>query len=94
MYKSIGFFLAGFLFLNTAAAVFGGGTAEEQPAAPLNGEWTLCLTTLDVSALSSGQRIVGELVARDLYRALLAVDRRSRRDDEDAYYRDYAWSKA
>jgi hypothetical protein len=93
MSKGIRFLLAGLLFLRAAVPVFSRGEAEAAPA-PLNGEWTLCITAFDISALSIGQRMMGEIVIRDLYNVLLKVDRRYRTAGEEAYYLDYAWSKS
>jgi hypothetical protein len=74
--------------------LFGGGKNEEEAAAePLNKEWVLCVTSLDVSALPESRRIMGNIIAANLAASLASVDHRLRLSPEHAYYEGAAWSK-
>jgi hypothetical protein len=81
------------LFFCALSGAFGGGKAEAPPAEPLNQEWVLCLSALDVSSLPESRRILGDIVAASLAASLEAVDRRVRDAPEYAYYQEAARSK-
>ncbi|MDR2159203.1 MAG: PEGA domain-containing protein [Treponema sp.] len=74
-------------------AVFGRGGTEEEKVYQ-HGEWILCITGFDVSALSPARRIAGEVMVRNLVNSLDAVDRRIRVSREYAWYEDYAWTQS
>jgi hypothetical protein len=74
-------------------AVFGGGGVEEE-AVYHHGEWILCITEFDVSAMSPSRRIAGDVMVRNLVNSLNAVDRRIRVSREYAWYEDYTWTQA
>jgi hypothetical protein len=67
---------------------------EEMTAEPLNKEWALCITSFDVSSLSSSRRLMGDVILRDITASLKKVKTRYRKDGELSYYQDYAWSKS
>ncbi|MDR0315446.1 MAG: PEGA domain-containing protein [Treponema sp.] len=70
------------------------GKAEEAEQAPLNSDWTLCITAFDTSALPAAQRIIGNVVTRGLVDTLNVIQHRIRVSPEYAYYEGYAWSQA
>jgi hypothetical protein len=72
---------------------FGRGGVEEEKVYQ-HGEWILCITGFDVSALSPSRRIAGEVMVRNLVNSLNAVDRRIRVSREYAWYEDYAWTQS
>ena len=74
-------------------AAFGRGGAEEEKVYH-HGEWILCITEFDVSALSPSRRIAGEVMIRNLVNSLNAVDRRIRVSREYAWYEDYVWAQS
>jgi hypothetical protein len=76
------------------AAVFGRGKTEEAEKPIHNGEWVLCVTSFDMSALPENRRIVGEVMTRSLVNTVNAVDHRIRISPEYAYYEGYAWNQA
>jgi hypothetical protein len=82
-----------FLFLFAAALACGRGE-EEAPAAPVDNEWVLCITSFDVSTLPGARGLMGDTLTRELAAALERVNRRYRSGEETEYYRNYAWSKA
>ncbi|MDR2029597.1 MAG: hypothetical protein LBP93_08690, partial [Treponema sp.] len=87
--------LLGGLFLVFSSPLYPRGkteTTEEKQA--LNSEWVLCVTAFDVSGLSPSQRIMGDVLVRNLVNSLGTVDRRIRVSREYAYYEDTAWFKA
>ena len=61
---------------------------------PVNTEWTLCVTALDVSALPVARHITGETVVKRLGSSLASVDFRVRGEEEASYYRNVAWAKS
>ncbi|MFP3089124.1 hypothetical protein LQZ21_02215 [Treponema sp. TIM-1] len=75
-------------------AVFGRGKTQEEPKEPLNTEWTLCISALDITKLPPGRQFIGDILARDLVYALNRVERRERSAPEYAYYEGAAWSKS
>ncbi|MDR2068604.1 MAG: hypothetical protein LBP71_01915 [Spirochaetaceae bacterium] len=79
--------------LASVPAVFGRGKTQEEPKEPLNPEWTLCISALDITKLSPGRQFIGDILARDLVYALTRVERRERSTPEYAYYEGAAWSK-
>jgi hypothetical protein len=79
------------LLLAVSAPVFGRGRAQEAETAALNPEWVLCITAFDVASLPPAQRIVGELLSRNLAKSLTDVDHRIRVSEEYTYYGDLAW---
>jgi hypothetical protein len=74
-------------------AVFCRGKKEEPPKEPLNTEWTLCISALDITKLPPGRQFIGDILARDLVYAFRHVERRERSAPEYAYYEGAAWSK-
>jgi hypothetical protein len=74
------------------SAVFAGGQ-EEEPPAPRNTEWVLCVTSFDVSGLSPARQSLREIFTQSLAASLNHVNTHSRSPEEYAYYEDYAWSK-
>ncbi|MDR1617608.1 MAG: PEGA domain-containing protein [Treponema sp.] len=73
-------------------AVFGRGGVEEEPVYH-HGEWILCITEFDVSAIPPSRRIAGEVMVRNLVESLNTVDRRIRVSREYAWYEDYTWTQ-
>jgi hypothetical protein len=74
--------------------VYAGGKAEEAAADPLSKEWTLCVTTFDVSALPLSRRIVGEVLSVNLVNYLNDISYRIRVSPEYPYYESTAHLKA
>jgi hypothetical protein len=72
---------------------FASGAAEPEAAA-LNGEWALCVTAFDDSALTPQRKVSAGAAARELVSRLKAVNRRFRSGGEEAYYRDSAVAAA
>jgi hypothetical protein len=72
--------------------VFGRGSEEEERVYEY-GEWILCITEFDVSAMSPSRRIAGEVIVRNLVESLNTVDRRIRVSREYAWYEDYSWTQ-
>lgn len=81
-----------FLFVSVPV-VFGRGKTQEEPKQPLNTEWTLCISALDITKLPPGRQFIGDILARDLVYALNRVERRERSVPEYAYYEGAAWAK-
>jgi hypothetical protein len=81
-----------FVFAFSPSELYAKAAAEEK-APPLNGEWTICITAFDISALPASRRILGDMLIRDLAAALEKADRRYRSGEETAYYEDYAMAK-
>ncbi|GHT82586.1 hypothetical protein FACS1894137_01770 [Spirochaetia bacterium] len=86
--------LAFALSLSLAAPVFGRAKAEEDEQKPLNPQWVLCISAFDVSSLSPGQRILGDVLIRSLAKNITEVDHRIRMSDEESYYHDWAYIHA
>jgi hypothetical protein len=86
-------FLLPLFFCSLVSAVYSKGNTEGSTA-PINGEWVLCITAFDSSALPAGRRLLGDILVRDLAGALQDIDRRYRDGEELDYYRNYAWEKA
>jgi hypothetical protein len=86
-------FLLLLFFCSLVSTLYSKGNPEE-PVAPINGEWVLCITAFDTSALSAGRRFLGDILVRNLAGALEDIDRRYRGEGELEYYRNYAWQKA
>jgi hypothetical protein len=79
------------------ADIFASGKKEEVIDQPLNnGEWVLCVTSFDVSALPASRRVIGEVIQRELAASLRTVDHRDRIkvSPEYAWYEGYAWSQS
>jgi hypothetical protein len=68
--------------------------SSEEPKEALNKEWVLCVTAFDVSALSPGRRISGEVLVKELMKDLSSLGRRFRPGEELTYYLDYAWTRS
>ena len=90
------FFVMGFFafMLFSAPALCASGHKDVPGKDPVNTEYVFCVTALDVSALPPGRQVMGNTVVRSFAGALLGLDYRLRGDDESAYYRDYAWTRA
>jgi hypothetical protein len=74
--------------------VHGRGKTEADEKEPLNKEWTLCITSFDVSSLPNSQQILGSILERNLVSNLVRLDRRVRDTGEYAWYERVAWSAA
>jgi hypothetical protein len=74
--------------------LFGKGEAEEAAGEPLNPGWTLSITAFDVSALNPAQRVVGDLLIRNLVSSLAALQYRVRVSEEYSYYKELAYVRA
>jgi hypothetical protein len=79
--------------LSVCSQVFASGK-KEPPPEPLNKEWILCITALDVTGLPPSRQIFGEVMVRGILESLKNVERRYRSGAEAGYYQDYAWSKS
>jgi len=89
------FILLVLLFLTVLAGLFPFGKKQKgEEKKPIAGEWTLCITAFDVSAMSPAWQTAGDTVARSIVAALQNLDFRFRGEEESVYYRDYAWAKS
>ncbi|GHV76600.1 hypothetical protein AGMMS49942_14210 [Spirochaetia bacterium] len=79
------------LLLAFSAPVFGKGKAQEEEKDPLNPQWVLCISALDVSSLPLPQRVVGDILVRSLAKSLTDVDHRVRVSEEEMYYKNLAF---
>jgi hypothetical protein len=82
------------LLLTVSVPVFGRGKTEEEVKEELNLQWVLCITSLDVSSLPPAQRIVGDILIRNLVDSIMDVHHRSRLSGEYGYYKDLAWVRS
>jgi hypothetical protein len=82
------------LFLACSLPLFGKGKTEDVPAEPLNPTWTLSITAFDVSALNPAQRVVGDILIRNLVSSLASLHYRVRVSGEHSYYKDLAYIRA
>jgi len=88
-------FLLFLLFLTVLNGLFASGKKQkEEEKKPVAGEWTLCITAFDVSAISPAWQTAGDTLARNIAANLQNLDFRFRGEEESVYYRDYAWSKS
>jgi hypothetical protein len=78
------------VLLLLSALLFARGKVEEERV-PLNENWVLCVTTFDTSAMSEGQRIIGEIIVKHLVDSLNNLEYRLRVAAETGWYRDYAF---
>ena len=67
-------------------------TVEE--VTPLNPQWTLCITSFDVSAMPPAWHTAGDLASRNLVSALQNLGFRFRHEEEIGFYQDYALARA
>jgi hypothetical protein len=79
------------LLLVLSAPVFGKGKAEDAEKDPLNPQWVLSISALDVAALPPSLRVVGDIIVRSLVKSLTDVDHRIRVSEEYSYYKDLAY---
>ncbi|GHT53243.1 hypothetical protein FACS1894106_3850 [Spirochaetia bacterium] len=85
------------IFSLSLANIFASGKKDEVIDQPINnGEWALCITAFDVSALPPSRRMIGEVIQRELVASLNTVDHRERIkvSPEYAWYEGYAWSQS
>jgi hypothetical protein len=82
------------LFLVCSLPLFGKGKTEETTGEPLNPKWTLSITAFDISALNPAQRVVGDMLLRNLVSSLAALHHRVRVSEEYFYYKDLAYIRA
>jgi hypothetical protein len=80
-------------FIFIPSLVFSWGKAEEAEQPVKNNEWVLCVTNFNISGLSEGRRVIGEVLTRDLVSTLTTVEHRIRVNPEYAFYEGYAWSQ-
>jgi hypothetical protein len=84
-----------FLLLGSRDGLFAFGRKQAvEEKEPINTGWTLCITAIDVSAMSPSWQTAGDTVARSLTAALQNLDFRFRGNEESAYYMNYALSKS
>jgi hypothetical protein len=88
-------FLLFLLFLTALNGLFASGNKQkEEEKKPVAGEWTLCITAFDVSAISPAWQTAGDTITRSIAANLQNLDFRFRGKEESVYYRDYAWAKS
>jgi hypothetical protein len=89
------FFLLFLLFFAALNGLFASGKKQKEEAKkPVAGEWTLCITAFDVSAISPAWQTAGDTITRSIAAALRNLDFRFRGEEESVYYRDYTWAKS
>ena len=81
------------VFLTAELFAFGRKQAEEEKA-PLNPEWTFCITAFDTSAMSPSWQTAGDTVTRNLVGVMQNLSFRLRGDEESSYYSDYALARS
>ncbi|MDR2095342.1 MAG: PEGA domain-containing protein [Treponema sp.] len=81
--------LSGFLavIMHGAAFLAFAGGAKEQPPAPVNNTWTLCVTQFDVSGMPPARAVMGQLVMQYIVEDMRTAVSRLWLDEEAAYYR-------
>jgi TolB-like protein len=82
-------FLLFLIFLPTVA-LFSLGKKQTEPPEPRDTAWTLCISSFDVSTLSSARSALGEIVMRDLVTNIEKIRYRVRVAEEYAYYENIA----
>ena len=70
------------------------GRVEEDPPETVRNTWVLSITQFDLSMLSPGRRIVGEVITRSLLEYLDTVSYRLRLCPEIAFYEGYEWRRS
>jgi hypothetical protein len=80
--------------LFAAPLLFGRGRREEEKREVLNGEFTLCVASFDVSALPAGYQIVGPILQRELAGDLGRIHHRKRDGEELSRYEELAFIAA
>ena len=95
MKRRLFFALLFFVFLMAGTELFASGKKQaEAGPAPLNQQWTLSITAFDTSAMSPSWQTAGDTVTRNLVSVMQNLSFRSRGDEENAYYSDYALAKS
>ena len=87
------FFLLSLCFSKNVLFASGRRNKTEE-ITPVGAEYVLCITSPDVSALPLSRQIAGDTVVKNFTSTLSNLSFRFRGEEEAAYYRDYAWSKA
>ena len=77
----------------SSLSAFGRRDAEADTG-PVNTEWILCITSIDVSSLPVARHITGDTIVKSLASSVENMDFRVRGEPETAYYRDLAWAKS
>jgi len=80
-------------YLLPVTPLFACGKKDTAERKTINDEWILCVAAFDYSMLSSGRRITGDVITRDLVNKLQMVSYRFRISPEYAYYESYAWDQ-
>ncbi|MCL2191101.1 MAG: hypothetical protein FWB79_03840 [Treponema sp.] len=70
------------------------GRADADPVETVRDTWVLSVTQFDLSALSPGRRVVGEVITRSLLEKLGTVNFRLRLSPEIAFYEGYEWRRS
>jgi hypothetical protein len=81
-------------FLLASVPGYSRGKTQEEEKSPLNGEWVLCVTAFDVSSLPVSQRVMGDILTRNLAKSLTDIHHRVRVSPEYAYYENLAWTRS
>jgi len=85
---------AAILFFLLLSPLFAKGKQEEEEIDSQNKEFTLCITTFDVSALPAGYQVLGPILQRELVQDLLRIHHRVRSEDELIRYEEMEWITA
>jgi hypothetical protein len=93
MKRRVFFIVLIFLTFGTGLFAFGRKQAEEEKA-PLNPEWTLCITAFDTSGMSPSWQTAGDTVTRNFVSVMQNLSFRSRGDEESSYYSGYALARS
>jgi hypothetical protein len=89
------FVLLFFVLLTAGTEIFAFGRKQvEEEKAPINPEWTLCITAFDTSAMSPSWQTAGDTVTRNFVSVMQNLSFRSRGDEESSYYGSYALAKS
>jgi hypothetical protein len=83
--------LTAFILFFSFSTLFAFGKKEtEVKREPLNPEWILSITNFDVTELPAAQKLVGDVLTRNLVVALNKLSKHIRVSEEYTYYYDYA----
>jgi hypothetical protein len=80
-----------FILFCSFSSIFAFGKKEtEEKKEPLNPEWILSITSFDVNELPASQKLVGDVLTRNLVVALNKLSKHIRVSEEYTYYYEYA----
>jgi hypothetical protein len=82
------------LWFLPSGLLFARGAVEDEPGATVRDEWVLSVTEFDLSLLSPGMRVAGDMITRGLLERLDTVNFRLRLSPEVEFYEGYEWRQS